>query len=542
MGRVNEVIDAWFDSGSMPFAQHHYPFENRELIDESLEFPADFIAEAVDQTRGWFFTLHVLGTLLFDSVAYKNCIVLGHVNDDKGRKMSKRLGNVVDPMDVIPETGADALRWYFCASNPELNSRFSARVVREAAQNFLLPTWNALSFFTIYANLDEWSPGNAAIAFDQRASLDRWILLRLDRVTEETTRLLESYRVADTARVIEQFVDDLTNWYIRRSRDRFWAPANEDPQDKESAYQSLYGVLTALAKLIAPFTPFISDVIHRHLVRSQLESAAESVHLESWPTSDPSRSDTALEEGMAAVQRIVRLGHAARNSHGLKVRQPLGSVTLVTTDGSLNDLVEAQIDVIKEELNVKQVQWASDRSAFVHHEVRPDYPKCGPRFGKQMKELKRVLEEADGDSLAAQLEDTERLTIDLDGVAVELSAEEVEIRLVEREGMATQGDRTLLVALDTELTPELVSEAWAREVIHRIQSARKDADLDFSDRIVVRYRSVAEIEESIDRFRSHITHETLANELVANPASFEDLVSKPIEDMQFDLAIDKVES
>jgi isoleucyl-tRNA synthetase len=540
MGRVEEVIDAWFDSGSMPFAQHHYPFDNPDLIDKGLEFPADFIAEAVDQTRGWFYTLHVLGTLLFDSVAYRNCIVLGHVNDEKGRKMSKRLGNVVDPMDVIPETGADALRWYFCASNPELNSRFSARLVREAAQNFLLPIWNALSFFTIYANLDDWSPGSQVIPFGKRASLDRWILLRLDRVTEQTTELLETYRVADTARAIEQFVDDLTNWYIRRSRDRFWAPANDNPIDKESAYQSLYEVLTVLARLIAPFAPFVSDVMHRHLVRSQVEDAPESVHLESWPTPDLSRSDRNLEEGMAAVQRIVRLGHAARNTHSLKVRQPLASVTLVTTDSSLHKLVESQLDVVEEELNVQRVEWASDRSAFVHHEVRPIYPICGPRFGKQMKELKQALEEADGDSLAVELEQGGKLKINLGGEPIELSPDEVEVRLIEREGMATQGDPALLVALDTELTSELVTEGWAREVIHRIQSARKEADLDYSDRIVVHYQTVPEIESSIELFREHIAHETLADELSPCDSEEMTLTPKPIEDMQFGLTIEKV--
>ena len=269
MNRVEEVIDAWFDSGSMPFAQYHYPFDNAELIDQRIQFPADFIAEAVDQTRGWFYTLHVLATLLFDSVAYKTCIVLGHVNDEQGRKMSKRLGNVVDPMEVIPETGADALRWYFCVNNPEINSRFSVRLVKEAAQGFLLPLWNALSFFTIYANLDGWRPGGEPLDFDSRPALDRWILLRLDRVVTETTRLLEGYRVSEAARGIEEFVDDLTNWYIRRSRDRFWAPAGEATDDKESAYQALYTVLTTTARLIAPLTPFVAEVLHGNLVRSQ---------------------------------------------------------------------------------------------------------------------------------------------------------------------------------------------------------------------------------------------------------------------------------
>ncbi|MEE8138252.1 MAG: class I tRNA ligase family protein, partial [Thermoanaerobaculia bacterium] len=445
VGRVEEVIDAWFDSGSMPFAQHHYPFENAELIDQGTQFPADFIAEAVDQTRGWFYTLHVLAALLFDSVAYKACIVLGHVADEDGRKMSKRLGNVVDPMEVIPQTGADALRWYFCVNNPEINSRFSARLVRESAQNFLLPLWNALSFFTIYANLDGWRPRAPAPAFEERPALDRWILLRLDRVTEETRRHLEGYRVAEAARSIERFTDDLTNWYIRRSRDRFWAPDDEGASaSKASAYDSLYTVLTTLARLIAPFTPFVADVLHRHLVRSQHAEAAESVHLESWPEPQAERSDERLEASMSAVQRIVKLGHAARNSHALKTRQPLASVTLVTADSTLRSLVEPQTELLRDELNVREIRWAEDRSAYVRHEVRPIFPKCGPRFGKRMPAVKRALEEADGDALARELEENGAIEIHLGDEAVELGGDEVEVRLVEREGTATQGDRGLL--------------------------------------------------------------------------------------------------
>jgi isoleucyl-tRNA synthetase len=307
MKRVEEVIDAWFDSGAMPFAQHHYPFENRDLF----RVPADFISEAVDQTRGWFYTLHALGVLLFDSVAFKTCIVLGHVNDEQGRKMSKRLGNVVDPMAVIDETGADALRWYFCVNNPEQNSRFSARLVREAAQGFLLPLWNALSFFTIYANLDGWRPGSRPVPpFAERPALDRWILLRLDRLAADTTRHLEGYSLTEAARGLEEFLDDLTNWYIRRSRARFWAAdgGQTDEAGKASAYAALYEVLTTLARLIAPFTPFVAEVLHRHLVRSQRDDVPESVHLEDWPEPAGDRREEALEAGMAAVQRIVRLG------------------------------------------------------------------------------------------------------------------------------------------------------------------------------------------------------------------------------------------
>ncbi|MGH9362552.1 MAG: isoleucine--tRNA ligase, partial [Thermoanaerobaculia bacterium] len=362
MRRVDYVIDAWFDSGSMPFAQHHYPFENRELLEgpegERL-FPADFISEAVDQTRGWFYTLHALGVLLFDSVAFRHCIVLGHVSDEQGRKMSKRLGNVVEPMAVIAETGADALRWYFCVNNPELNSRFSARLVREAAQGFLLPLWNALSFFTIYANLDGWHPGRAeAPRLRDRAELDRWILLRLDELVEKTAEDLNGYAVSPAARRIDGFLDDLTNWYIRRSRARFWA-GNPESADKEAAYHTLYEVLATLARLLAPFTPFVAEVLHGHLVRSQRPDAAVSVQLEAWPESrgyleELGQDALTLVQGISLVQRVVALGRAARGTHNLKTRQPLGAVTLVAQDEerALPHL-ERFGDLVRDELNVK---------------------------------------------------------------------------------------------------------------------------------------------------------------------------------------------
>jgi isoleucyl-tRNA synthetase len=512
MKRVEEVIDAWYDSGAMPFAQHHYPFENRELF----RIPADFISEAVDQTRGWFYTLHALGVLLFDSVAYKTCIVLGHVNDEQGRKMSKRLGNVVDPMGVIAETGADALRWYFCVNNPEQNSRFSARLVREAAQGFLLPLWNALSFFTIYANLDGWSPGSSPLPpFAERPALDRWILLRLDRLVADTTRYLEEYSLTEAARGIEELLDDLTNWYIRRSRARFWAGDGEpgDEAGKASAYAALYEVLTTLARLIAPFTPFVAEVLHRHLVRSQRDGAAESVHLEDWPEPPGDRRDEALETGMAAVQRIVRLGHAARNTHGLKTRQPLAAVTLVTANESLRPLVEPYAGLLKDELNVKEIHWAADRTQYVHHEVKPIFPKTGPRFGKRMPEVKKALDSGEGDALAAELERTGKVTVQLADGPEDLSAEEVEVRLVERAGTATQGDRELLVALETELTPGLVAEGLAREFVHWVQQERKKQDLDYADRIRVRFQAGPEMKDAVDAHRDWVAGETLAIEI-----------------------------
>jgi isoleucyl-tRNA synthetase len=532
MRRVPYVIDAWFDAGAMPFAQHHYPFENRELIDARRQFPADFISEAVDQTRGWFYTLHVLGTLLFDSVAYRNCIVLGHVNDEQGRKMSKRLGNFVEPMPVIEESGADAMRWYFCVNNPELTSRFSARLVREAAQRFLLPLWNALSFFTIYANLDGWRPaiggeggGEGDGGFAARPPLDRWVLLRLGRLVRATTEHLDAYRVAEAARGIEELVDDLTNWYIRRSRGRFWAAASAGPDeaggagrqsasaaadDKASAYAALYEVLTTLARLVAPFVPFIAEVLHSHLVRSQDPAAAASVHLESWPEPVGGRADAALEGGMAAVQRIVRLGHAARNAHGLKTRQPLAAVTLVAADPRLREAVEPYADLLRDELNVREVHWAADRSRYVAHEVRPIFPKVGPRFGKRMPLVKQALAAADGDALAAELERSASLTLRLQGgEEVTLAAGEVEVQLVEKEGAATQGDRELLVALDTRVSEELRQEGLARELVHQIQAGRKALGLDYADRIRLFVVGDADLAALIDRHRSYIQDETL---------------------------------
>ncbi|MFL6193585.1 MAG: isoleucine--tRNA ligase [Thermoanaerobaculia bacterium] len=526
MKRVEEVIDAWFDSGAMPFAQHHYPFENRELF-EKVQFPADLISEAVDQTRGWFYTLHAIGVLLFGSVAYKTCIVLGHVNDEQGRKMSKRLGNVVEPMGVMEETGADALRWYFCVNNPEVNSRFSARLVREAAQGFLLPLWNALSFFTIYANLDGWRPGARPVpAFAERPALDRWVLLRLDRLNAEVSAGLEAYDVTAAARAIEEFLDDLTNWYIRRSRSRFWAAdgagtaeaAEDDEAGKASAYAALYEVLTTLSRLIAPFTPFVAEVLHGHLVRSQRDDATESIHLEAWPEPPGDRRDEPLELGMAAVQRIVRLGHAARNTHSLKTRQPLSAVTLVTASESLPAQVEPYLDILRDELNVKEVRWAADRTVYVHHEVKPIFPKTGPRFGKKMPEVKKALDSADGDALAAELERAGKITIQISDGPADLSTEEVEVRLVERPGTATQGDRELLVALETELTPELEAEGLAREFVHHVQQARKERGLDYADRIRVSFQANPEMTAAVDAHRAWIQGETLAVDLQGDTA------------------------
>jgi isoleucyl-tRNA synthetase len=577
--RVEDVIDAWFDSGAMPFAQHHYmgqplpkfdPYAMAEIGFDQVAtsprgFPAHFIAEAIDQTRGWFYTLHVLGVLLFDSVAYQNCLVLGHVNDEQGRKMSKRLGNVVEPLGVIEETGADALRWYFCVNDPEQNSRFSARLVREAAQGLLIPLWNALSFFTIYANLDGWHPGRAAApAIADRAWLDQWILLRLEELLGNdspdpvgVTACLDGYAVAEAARLIEKFVDDMTNWYIRRSRDRFWAE-NPESVDKEAAYHTLYEVLTTLTRVIAPFTPFVSELLHGHLLRSQRGDALASVHLEAWPdqvailsgaAEYPFASKMGLLQGMGLAQRIVTLGRAARNTHNLKVRQPLPGVWLVA-NSKAQRLYRRQLegfeDLILDELNVKEIRWVDEnaRTDFVRHEVRPNFRALGKRLGKLMPKVKAALESADGDLLAAKLEQHGSIELEIDGEILQLQRKELEIPLIEKEGLATAGDRELLVALDTAITLELRAEGWAREVVNRIQTARKNADLDYAERIRVRYRAADELEAAIDAHRGWIAGETLAVELAQADGTATGaggaLTLAAIDDHDFALAIERV--
>ena len=553
--RVEDVLDAWFDSGSMPFAQDHrlvHADAPRELALLAQDFrPADFISEAVDQTRGWFYTLHVLAVALFDQVAFRNCIVLGHVNDDQGRKMSKRLGNVVDPMAVVDETGADALRWYFYVNDPEQPARFSARLVREAAQGFLLPIWNALSFFTIYANLDGWRPGGAArIPYAQRADLDRWILLRLDEVIGQVTLALESYSIVAAAKHLETFVDDLTNWYIRRSRARFWAAAESGGRDQEAAFQTLYQVLTTLARLIAPFTPFLAEALYGHLEIGQDPDVEKSVHLRDWPGSlgvlgelDAAVSDATLRlvGAMGLAQRIVGLARAARATHDLKTRQPLPSMVLCFSKEAqgvaIRDLVEQVREIVLDEVNVKEIRWAERRGDFVTHEVRPNFRVLGKRLGGRMKAVQAALGAADGDLLAEALERDGRLVVEAAGEAIELGPDEVEVRLIEKEGLATAGDRDLLVVLDNHLTPELIAEGRAREVVNRLQTARKELGLDYAERVRVRYRAAPELEAAIASFRDWIAGETLA---VGWSADGGELEAAPVDGLDFACALERV--
>jgi isoleucyl-tRNA synthetase len=535
MRRVDDVIDAWYDSGAMPFAQHHYPFENRDQVAPGGTFrPADFIAEAVDQTRGWFYTLHVLACALFDEVAFRDCIVMGHVADDQGKKMSKRLGNVVEPMKVIEETGADAMRWYFYVNDPEQASRFSARLVREAAQNFQIPLWNALSFFTIYANIDGWRPGkNEKIPGGERPFLDRWILRRLEETTTRVSQELEAFQIAPAARALQSLVDDLTNWYIRRSRARFWS--GHEGSDKESAYQTLHETLVRIAKLVAPFTPFFAEQLYGHLV------GGDSVHLQAWPERPVGGTEARITQEMRSVQAAVELGRAARSAQDLKTRQPLASATLIYRPGLADpELIGPHLAIVQDELNVKEVRFATNRDDFARAEVRPNFRVLGKKVGKHMKAIQAALEASDPSFLTQQLFSEGAVTLTVDNTEYRLTEEDLEIRLIQKEGMATAGDRDLLVALDVHLTPELIAEGRAREVVSRIQAARKDADLDYTDRIAVRYAAAADIAGAIATHRDWIAGETLATRIEAATDTTGFTVA-PIDDLEFSFAIERID-
>lgn len=507
MRRVEEVIDCWFDSGAMPFAQHHYPFENKDLIDRGEQYPADFISEAIDQTRGWFYTLHAISTLITGKPAYKNCLVLGHIQDEQGRKMSKSLGNVVDPREVLETLGADCIRWYFY-SNVSMgqSSRFSERLVRESAKNFLLPLWNAYSFFTIYANIDGWKPGAPGVPFAERALLDRWILTRLNRLVATVTAELDAFHLMEGARALESFVDDLNNWYIRRSRRRFWT--DEALASKESAYQTLYEVLTCLSRLIAPFTPFVAEELYQALERPF--GGVESIHLSDYPVFNPEKVDEQVEQAMAAVTRVVSLGHAARNLSQVKVRQPLGTLTVVTLDDSLASTLTPYLPLVLDELNVKALHFARERDAFVRYLVKPNFRKLGPRVGKQMPKVKAAVEAMDPAALARSLESLGYAEVVMDGRLERFSQEELEISIQQKEGTTTASDEGLLVVLDTAITSELKLEGLTREVISRVQGLRKLFDLEYTARIRLEVEADEALLQALEAQRAYLCEETLA--------------------------------
>jgi isoleucyl-tRNA synthetase len=511
MQRVPEVIDCWFDSGSMPFAQWHYPFENQELFHEN--FPADFISEAVDQTRGWFYTLLAISTLLFDQPSYKNVIVLGHVLDKDGQKMSKHKGNVVDPWVVLDKLGADAVRWYFYTSSaPWLPSRFYEEAVSESQRRFMATLWNTYAFFVLYANIDKFNPTQYSLDYDKLSVMDRWILSRLHSLTAFVDDNLNRYRITEAARGIQDFVDELSNWYVRRSRERFWQ--KEMPQDKINAYMTLYTVLVELAKLAAPFVPFMTEEIYDNLVRSIQPDAPESVHLCDYPRSDASWIDEELEKNMDVVLKLVTMGRACRNTANIKIRQPLKTM-YVKLGQTLPDMF---VELVKDELNVKELVFTEDIDDFTVVTIKPQLKTLGPRYGRLLPKLTQALRELDGKKALQTFRNGQPVRLTVEDRTIELAEEDVLIETGHREGFVVESNRDITVALDTNLTEELVEEGFVREIVSKVQNMRKEAGFEVQDRIHLYYFDNDRIGRIIERNKEEIAEEVLATQIAEGKA------------------------
>ena len=507
MHRVPEVIDCWFDSGSMPFAQHHYPFENQDLFEQ--QFPADFISEAVDQTTGWFYSLLAISTLLFNKAPYKNVIVLGHVQDENGQKMSKSKGNAVDPFEALSTYGADAIRWYFYINSaPWLPNRFHGKAVMEGQRKFMGTLWNTYAFFVLYANIDQFDATKYSLEYDKLPVMDKWLLSKLNTLVKEVDDNLGNYRIPEAARALQDFVDDMSNWYVRRSRERFWAKGME--QDKINAYMTLYTALVTVSKTAAPMIPFMCEDIYQNLVRNIDKTAPESVHLCSFPEVQESFIDKELEAYMDEVLKVVVFGRAARNTANIKNRQPIGKM-FVKAERSLPEFYQ---EIIEDELNVKSVEFTDDVRAFTSYTFKPQLRTVGPKYGKQLGNIKKALSEIDGNSAMDTLKEKGALTFDFNGEEVVLTEEDLLIDAAQVEGYVSEGDNTVMVVLDTNLTPELLEEGFVRELISKIQTMRKEAGFEVMNHI----RVFAEGNEKISAiFAAHgeeIRSEVLADEIV----------------------------
>ncbi|HIW74275.1 MAG TPA: isoleucine--tRNA ligase [Firmicutes bacterium] len=505
MTRTPEVIDCWFDSGSMPFAQHHYPFENKELFEQ--QFPADFISEAVDQTRGWFYSLLAISTLLFNRAPYRNVIVLGHVQDENGQKMSKSKGNAVDPFEALATYGADAIRWYFYSNSaPWLPNRFHGKAVQEGQRKFLSTLWNTYAFFVLYANIDHFDATRYSLDEAKLTVMDKWLLSRLNSLILEVDGDLNDYKIPETARALQDFVDELSNWYVRRGRERYWGKGMTD--DKVAAYMTLYTALVTLSKLAAPMIPFMTEEIYRNLVCSIDSSAPESVHLCDFPTADESRIDKALEEDMQEVLQVVTLGRAARNTAGLKNRQPLAKL-FVMADQPLDTLYR---DIVKEELNVKDIDFTDDVSQFTVYTFKPQLKLLGQKYGKRLGEIRSALSSLDGGAAKRELEQNGVLALPLTDGEISLTPEELLIEAAPKPGFATESDRGVTVVLDTTLTDALIEEGFVREIISKIQSMRKEADFNVTDHIAVYQTGSEKIARLLTDNQAAIAGDVLAGE------------------------------
>ncbi len=507
MKRVPEVIDCWFDSGAMPFAQHHYPFENQDLFEK--QFPAQFISEAVDQTRGWFYSLLAESTLLFNKSPFENVIVLGHVQDENGQKMSKSKGNSVDPFEALETYGADAIRWYFYINSaPWLPNRFHGKAVQEGQRKFLGTLWNTYAFFVLYANIDQFDATRYSLEYDKLPVMDKWLLSKLNTVVKEVDNYLDQYRIPEAARVLDNFVDEMSNWYVRRSRERFWAKGME--QDKINAYMTLYTALVTICKCAAPMVPFMTEEIYRNLVCSVDQDAPESIHLCDFPVANEAMIDKKLEESMEEVLKIVVMGRAARNTASIKNRQPIGTM-YVKAEKVLDDFYQ---DIIKDELNVKQIVFSEDVSAFTTYSFKPQLKTVGPKYGKQLGGIKAYLSDMDGSAAMETLKTNGALTFTVDGTEVSLAEEDLLIDMAQKEGFIAEADNYVTVVLDTNLTEDLIEEGFVYEIISKIQTMRKDADFEVMDHIKVTINGNEKVAQIAARNEGMIAGKVLAEAIV----------------------------
>ena len=506
MHRVPEVIDCWFDSGAMPFAQHHYPFENKELFEK--QFPADFISEAVDQTRGWFYSLLAESTILFNQAPYKNVIVLGHVQDENGQKMSKSKGNAVDPFDALEKYGADAIRWYFYINSaPWLPNRFHGKAVQEGQRKFMGTLWNTYAFFVLYANIDNFDPTKYTLDYDNLPVMDKWLLSKLNSVVKTVDDCLANYKIPESARALQEFVDEMSNWYVRRSRERFWAKGME--QDKINAYMTLYTALVTISKAAAPMVPFMTEEIYQNLVRSVDKDAIESIHLCDFPKVEEAWINKELEDDMEELLKIVVLGRAARNTANIKNRQPIGTMYIKAD----KEMGQFYTDIIADELNVKEVKFANDVESFISYSFKPQLRTVGPKYGKLLNGIRTALAEINGTEAMNELRSTGLLTLDINGNKVELSEEDLLIETAQTEGYVTEADGDISVVLDTNLTPELIEEGFVREIVSKVQTMRKEAGFEVMDKIHIYAKDNDKILELMKNHKEEIMSEVLAEDM-----------------------------